>query len=120
LYSVCAVEDDKVIGFARLVGDGGLYFYLQDVIVLPAHQRKGVGSALVERLLAFLGSTALPGAFIGLMAAKGASDFYRRYGFAERPEGRPGMFRLWAEADTEAIGLEAAALRRSRRSEPSG
>jgi hypothetical protein len=29
------------------------------------------------------------------MAATGVAAFYERYGFAPRPEGRPGMYRVW-------------------------
>jgi hypothetical protein len=36
---------------------------------------------------------ALPGSFAGLMAADGVSGFYRQFGFAVRPPGRPGMSR---------------------------
>lgn len=38
LFSVCAFLDDSLVGMARVVGDGGLVFYIQDVIVLPEHQ----------------------------------------------------------------------------------
>jgi len=37
----------------------------------------------------------LMAATIGLMAATGASKFYERYGFKERPLDSPGMFRVW-------------------------
>jgi ribosomal protein S18 acetylase RimI-like enzyme len=104
LYSVCAEADGRTVGCARVVGDGGLYFYLQDVIVLPAYQGRGVGAALMRALLGHLARSAPPGAFVGLMAAAGASAFYRRYGFAERPEGRPGMFRIWTAGDASEAG----------------
>ena len=35
LYHVAAVSDGKVIGMGRLVGDGAMYWYLQEIIVLP-------------------------------------------------------------------------------------
>ena len=41
-----------------------------------------------------------PGSFVGLMAAEGARSFYLRYGFEERPNGRPGMQRWWPKADS--------------------
>ena len=94
LYSVCAVQDEEVIGCGRVVGDGGMYFYLQDVIVLPAHQGEGIGRAITARLMAFVESRATPGSFVGLMAAKGVSGFYERFGFAARATDAPGMFRV--------------------------
>jgi hypothetical protein len=36
LFTVCALYEGNVIGCGRVIGDGGLYFYLQDIMVLPA------------------------------------------------------------------------------------
>jgi GNAT superfamily N-acetyltransferase len=60
----------------RVVGDGGIYFYVQDVIVVPEWQRRGIGSEIMNAIMAFVGSNASPGAFVGLMAARGAAQFY--------------------------------------------
>jgi len=93
LFTVCALHETNVIGCGRVIGDGGLYFYLQDIIVLPAFQRQGLGKRMMQPLLQFLEEHALPGSFVGLMAAKGVADFYTQFGFAVRPPERPGMFR---------------------------
>jgi ribosomal protein S18 acetylase RimI-like enzyme len=98
LFSVCAVEGERVVGYARVIGDGGLYFYLQDFMVRPEHQRQGIGSQLMDRVMGFLQAAVPDGSFVGLMAAQGASGFYERYGFEERPDGRPGMQRWWKHA----------------------
>lgn len=94
LFSVCAVYKDEVVGCGRVIGDGGIYFYIQDVIVLPEFQRQGIGKQIMNKVLSYLSSHARPRAFIGLMAAKGSSKFYEKYGFVERPSDRPGMFRI--------------------------
>ena len=97
LFSVCAIYKDKVIGCGRVVSDGGIYFYIQDIIVLPEFQGKGLGRRMMDAVMGYLSSHAHPNAFIGLMAAKGVSEFYEKYGFAERPPDRPGMFRIWGK-----------------------
>ena len=97
LFSVCVIYGDKVIGCGRVVGDGGIYFYVQDVIVLPEFQGKGLGRRIMDAVMSYLDSHADPNAFFGLMAAKGVSRFYEKYGFTERPPGRPGMFRIWGK-----------------------
>jgi len=94
LYSVCAAAEGQIVGCGRVVGDGGLYFYVQDVVVLPEYQKRGIGRAIMDAVMSYLEANARPGAFIGLMAAAGAARFYQRYGFAERPPGRPGMFKV--------------------------
>ena len=107
LFAVCAEVEGRVVGCARIVGDGAVYFYLQDVIVHPEHQRRGVGAAMMDAMLAFLRRRAGDGSFVGLMAAWDASGFYRRYGFAPREEGRPGMCRWWTAADRQAAEADA-------------
>ena len=32
----------------RLVGDGAMYWYLQEIVVLPEYQRQGIGAQLIE------------------------------------------------------------------------
>ena len=88
-----------------MVGDGGIYFYLQDLIVLPpAHQGSGLGRLIMDTLLDFISSRAGQGSFIGLMAAQGAAGFYHKLGFQERPAGAPGMFRTIGTAEIDQEG----------------
>lgn len=46
-----AWEDDLLIALARVVGDGYTIIYIQDILVLQAYQRKGIGSKLLEMIL---------------------------------------------------------------------
>ncbi|MBU2551549.1 MAG: GNAT family N-acetyltransferase [Proteobacteria bacterium] len=96
LFAVRVALQDDVIGMGRIIGDGGLYFYVQDVMILPEHQKGGLGRRIMQTLTRWLDDHAPPGAFVGLMAARGAAGFYRRHGFAERPPDAPGMFRIEA------------------------
>lgn len=43
-----AREGDRLVGLARVVGDGETIIYLQDVLVHPEQQQQGLGRALVE------------------------------------------------------------------------
>ena len=47
-----AFAQDELIGLARAVGDGVSILYIQDVLVAPEHQRKGVGAKLLRAALA--------------------------------------------------------------------
>lgn len=42
----------KLVGYARAAGDGALVATLHDVAVLPELRRRGLGRALLRRLLA--------------------------------------------------------------------
>jgi GNAT superfamily N-acetyltransferase len=95
LYSCVVVHEGAVVACARIVGDGGMYFYVQDVIVMPGFHGQGLGARVMEGVMGYLDEHARPGAFVGLMAAQNAEGFYERYGFHRRPDDRPGMFRVW-------------------------
>lgn len=46
-----AYENDKLIGVIRAVGDGHSVVLIQDILVYPEYQRRGVGSALMGQML---------------------------------------------------------------------
>lgn len=46
-----AYDADRLIGIIRAVGDGLTIVFVQDLIVLPEHQRKGVGTKLLKALM---------------------------------------------------------------------
>ena len=50
LATFCAYDGDTPIGMARLIGDGGMSFYIKDFVVLPEYQRKGVGRTLMNAM----------------------------------------------------------------------
>lgn len=51
LLTLAAYEGSQLLGLLRAVGDGCCIVYVQDILVFPAHQRKGVGSALLKAVL---------------------------------------------------------------------
>ena len=46
-----AYVDDKLIGVIRVVGDGYSVIFIQDLLVHPEFQRKGVGTLLLKKVL---------------------------------------------------------------------
>ena len=85
LFDVTVVHNDEVIGMGRLVGDGVMYWYLQEIIVLPQFQGQGIGTAIVSRLLEYIKDNTTPGTFVsvGLTAASGKDTFYEKFGFSK-------------------------------------
>ena len=51
LLKLAAYEDGRLQGILRAVGDGETIVFVQDILVYPAQQRKGIGSALLRELL---------------------------------------------------------------------
>jgi len=91
-FAVVAIADDRVVGAARVVGDGVRYFYIQDVMVDPAFSDDGIATQLTEALLQWIESTAAPKAFIGLFASPDAEGVYDDLGFTT--DDMTGMHRL--------------------------
>lgn len=46
---VTAWDGDQLVGLARLISDGYVIAYLQDVLVNPSHQRRGIATELVRQ-----------------------------------------------------------------------
>ncbi len=46
-----AYENDRLLGIIRVVGDGYSVVFIQDILVFPAYQRKGIGTALLGQIL---------------------------------------------------------------------
>lgn len=54
LNSLCvlgAYDGDQLVGLIRAVGDSVTIVFIQDILVQPAYQRRGIGRALIARLL---------------------------------------------------------------------
>jgi predicted GNAT family N-acyltransferase len=92
LFSVCVYEGENIVGCGRVIGDGAIYVYIQDVIVRPDYQGQGIGRQIMVHIMDFIYTRLPDEIFVGLMAAKDVADFYKKFGFMERPPGRPGMF----------------------------
>jgi GNAT superfamily N-acetyltransferase len=84
LFNVSIYDGDILIGMGRVVGDGHMYFYVQDVVVEPKYQQKGIGALLMKEIELYLSTNVKTGSTIGLLAAKGKEGFYLQYGYQER------------------------------------
>lgn len=77
------VLNDKTVGMARLVTDGGYAGLIMDVIVMPEYQGMGIGTKMINRLLQRVNDRLEPGeeVMLQLLAAPGKVDFYKKFGF---------------------------------------
>lgn len=51
LLTLAAYEGEQLLGIIRAVGDGHTIVFVQDILVAPEHQRKGIGTALLQAVL---------------------------------------------------------------------
>ena len=76
-----AYEDDKLLGLVRVVGDGETIVFVQDILVFPEYQRKGIGTALLSEIMNRFDHVRQ----LELMTDKTTQtvDFYQSLGFRE-------------------------------------
>lgn len=56
LKILAARDGDRVIGIIRAVGDGHSIVYIQDILIDPEYQHKGIGKALIGSILELYGN----------------------------------------------------------------
>lgn len=88
-WAACHVvhRSGRVVGMGRLLGDGGWYFHVTDMAVLPDHQRRGLGDAILSALLECVREQAPVGAHVNLLADPPGRRLYERHGFSETAPG---------------------------------
>lgn len=93
-------EDQKLIGFGRIISDGRYYAILADIVVDPDYQGRGIGKQIVSKLASQLQGYH----FVNLSAAPGADKFYKSVGWKKQktayilPQG-PKQLRQHCEPD---------------------
>src|SRR5262249_35700537 len=50
IFAVQILHRDDVVGMGRIIGDGGCFFQVVDVAVVPEHQGKGLGKAIMSQI----------------------------------------------------------------------
>ena len=76
------VEGCPTVGMGRVIGDGGWYFHVVDMAVLPDHQRRGPGDLILTALLDRIRRDAPAGAYVTLLADPPGRNLYAKHGSA--------------------------------------
>ena len=92
MYSVSVYDDDKIIGYGRIIGDGICFLYIHDVMVAPKYQNKKIGSQIMNKLLEKVNQIKIENPYVRvyLGASKGKEKFYERFGFITREDANLG------------------------------
>lgn len=94
----CAYDDEIPVGMVRLIGDGGMSYYVKDFAIRPEYQGQGIGRRLMESIEQYIRSQLKEGWAVSLelISSKGKESFYEKFGFEVRPcewDGA-GMFKM--------------------------
>ena len=82
-FGIWSDDEQKLIGFARVISDYATTWYLCDVIIDPAYRHRGLGKELVSHIASLPEFAGLR----GLLLTRDAHGLYSRYGF-ESADGR--------------------------------
>lgn len=87
-YSVSIYNEDKIIGYGRLIGDSICFVYVHDIMVLPEYQYKKIGIMIMNKLLEKIDELKKenPDIRVYLGASKNREKFYEKLGFVKRSE----------------------------------
>jgi GNAT superfamily N-acetyltransferase len=99
VFAVCAVEEEEVVGVGRIVGDGAISFLLTNIMVRPSHQRRGIGTRIVQSLCGLMETLSYKNMVLEVVAQPELSHFYERLGFKASRNAPPGMVRWFNKID---------------------
>jgi GNAT superfamily N-acetyltransferase len=100
MYRYFVYAGDALVGAGRCLADGLDCAYVADVAVHPEHQGRGLGKAIIQRLV----SSAEHHKKIILYANPGTEGFYRQLGFLHMNT----AMAIWRD---QARGIESGLLR---------
>ncbi|MET9604925.1 GNAT family N-acetyltransferase [Streptomyces sp. NPDC006512] len=92
-HGVTVLHDGEPVGMGRVIGDGGCFFQIVDMCVLPGHQGRGLGRRIMEELVGELERRAPDGAYVSLIADGDARFLYEKFGFSPTAPASVGMHR---------------------------
>ena len=79
-YHIAVYEDDKMVGYIDSVSNGVTDAYIQDLMVHPDYQGKGLGTELMNQMITYLKENRIY--MISVVYEESLKPFYDRFGFS--------------------------------------
>lgn len=93
LFAAVLIHQDQPVGMGRIVGDGGCFVQVVDIVVDPAHRGKGLAKVIMAALMRYVDEALPPSVFVSLLADVPANHLYEQFGFRETAPRSLGMSR---------------------------
>lgn len=78
-YHIAVYENDKLIGYIDSVSNGVSDAYIQDLMVCPDYQGKGIGTDLMDKMIEYLKKKRIY--TISVVYEECLKPFYEQFGF---------------------------------------
>lgn len=87
LYSICVYDEEKIIGYGRIIGDKTIFLHIHSVMVHPDYQNQHIGSEILKKIIEKVDEYKKKNPKIRtyVQASKDKEGFYERFGFIARP-----------------------------------
>lgn len=91
LFSVQVLCNGESVAMGRVIGDGGCFYQIVDIAVLPEHQGCGLGKAVMREIAGYIEREVPESAYVSLLADGQAYQLYQQFGFSLTAPASVGM-----------------------------
>ncbi len=91
LFAVQVLCAGEPVGMGRVIGDGGAFYQVVDIAVLPAHQGRGLGKMIMAAISDYIAREVPESGYVSLIADGEAYRLYQQFGFALTAPASLGM-----------------------------
>ena len=95
LFAVCIYDQKTLIGMGRVIGDGGAFFQVVDIVVKPSYQGQGLGKMIMKEIMNYLDKNTYSGSYVSLIADDPANKLYEQFGFRYTYPRSYGMYKMY-------------------------
>lgn len=93
LFTVCLYDNDLLVAFGRVVGDGGITYVVSDIMVDKAYRRRGYAERIMQQIDLYFAQHTHDDSYICLIANCPADQLYHKHQFDYLPADKTGMLR---------------------------
>lgn len=93
LFTISIYENQKLIAFGRIVGDGGITYVVSDIMVDSDYQRKGLAEKIMNAIDDYFDKNTYEDSYICLIANHPADLLYKKHKFRYLDQDKCGMLR---------------------------
>lgn len=81
LFTVSLYDEKRLVGFGRVVGDGGITYIVSDIMVDEEYRRKGFAEQIMGAIDKYFEENTHEDSYICLIANHPADKLYHKHGF---------------------------------------
>ena len=93
LFVASIFDNDLLVAFGRIAGDGGITYVVSDIMVDEAYRRRGLADQIMQAIDRYFDEHAHEDSYICLIANRPADRLYLKHRFEYLPENKCGMLR---------------------------